>query len=139
MGRVPKNILERKALRVNQKGRCVYLLSLTGEELIRLSGVSRVSRDDDGKLIGYQRPEVRRHVQEIAAYLEMPDMLIAHPLGLSLTSQIKFVSSRGGKTSDGLAGAGMLRIPLPNGEGEKPAWIVDGQQRALAIGLCKEK
>ena len=41
-------IIERKALRVDQKhGRVIYLLSLSGEELIRLSGVSRVSRDDE--------------------------------------------------------------------------------------------
>ena len=37
--------------------------------------------------------------------------------------------------------AGHLKIPiLRNHQEEKPAWIVDGQQRALAIGLaCKER
>jgi len=135
-----KNIIERKALRVCQKGgRHIFLVSLRGTELLRLAGVSRVTRDDDGKLIGYQRPEVRRHVLEIAEYLECPDMLLAHPLILSFSSAVKFVSSRGQKASDGLAETGWLRIPLPREDEEKPAWIVDGQQRALAIGLCKEK
>ena len=135
-----KNFLERKALKVQQKGaRHIFLLSLKGAELLELAGVSRVTRDDDGKLIGYQRAEVRRHVREIADYMESPDMLLAHPIILSFTSAVKFVSSRGQKTSDGIAVAGMLRIPFPVGDEEKPAWIVDGQQRALAISLCSDK
>ena len=137
--KVPR-FLERKALRVQQKGdQCVFLLSLKGTEVLELAGVSRVNRDDDGKLIGYQRAEVRRHVREIAEYLRSPKMLMAHPLILSFNSGVKFVSSRGQKTSDGIAVAGMLRIPWPNGSDEKPAWIVDGQQRALAISLCADK
>lgn len=132
--------LERKALKVNQKGgRCIFLFSLKGGELLDLAGVSRVSRDDSGKLIGYQRAEVRRHVREIADYLETSDMLLAHPLILSFNSNVKFVSSRGQKSSDGIAIGGRIRIPIPTGEDEKPAWIVDGQQRALAIGLCSDK
>ena len=133
-------LLERKALKIQQKGeQCVFLLSLKGYELLDLAGVSRVNRDDNGKLIGYQRAEVRRHVKEIAEYLETPDMLLAHPLILSFNSCVKFVSSRGQKTSDGIAVAGMLRIPWPTASDQKPAWIVDGQQRARAIGLCKNK
>ena len=140
IARMKNNILERKALRVSQKGgHHIFLTSLRGTELLQLAGVSRVSRDDDGRLIGYQRPEVRRHVREIADYLQEPDMLLAHPVILSFTSAVKFVSSRGQKTSDGLAETGWLRIPLPREKEEKPAWIVDGQQRALAIGLCKDK
>jgi DGQHR domain-containing protein len=33
----------------------------------------------------------------------------------------------------------MLQIPLPKSGVVKPAWIVDGQQRALAISLCKKR
>lgn len=133
-------ILERKALCVRQRGgRCIYLMSLTGDELLQLAGVSRICRDDRGKLIGYQRPEVRKHVRAIAEYLQSDDMLLAHPVILSFNSRVKFVSSRGRNTSDGLAVAGMLRIPLPDHPDKKPAWIVDGQQRALAISLCDDK
>lgn len=140
MTRPQKAHLLRKALRVRQKGgRFVYLLSLGGEELLRLASVSRVSRDETGKLIGYQRKEVKRHVQEIADYLDESHMLLAHPIIVSFGSNVKFVSSRGQNVSDGLASAGNLKIPLPRDHEEKPAWIVDGQQRVLAIGLCKDK
>jgi DGQHR domain-containing protein len=135
----PKYI-ERRALRVTQRaGNDLFLLSLSGSELLQVAGISRISRDDGGKLIGYQRAEVKKHVREIARYLDSPDMILAHPLILSFSSSVKFTSSRGQKTSDGLAVAGTIRIPLVNNDGEKPAWIVDGQQRALAIELCKNR
>jgi DGQHR domain-containing protein len=135
-----KNIIERKALKVSQRGgKVIYLLSLKASELLSISGISRVTRDDVGKLIGYQRPEVRRHVKEIADYLSSEDMLLAHPIILAFTSEVRFVSSRGQKSFDGLASAGMLEIPLPRKESDKPAWIVDGQQRALAIQSLKDQ
>jgi len=40
---------------------------------------------------------------------------------------------------DGLVVAGTLEIPLPRQGGRKPGWIVDGQQRALAISKSKRK
>ena len=135
-----KNYIERKALKVSQRGgKVIYLLSLKASELLSISGISRVTRDDVGKLIGYQRPEVRRHVKEIADYLSSEDMLLAHPIILAFTSEVRFVSSRGQKSFDGLASAGMLEIPLPRKESDKPAWIVDGQQRALAIQTLKDQ
>ena len=133
-------IIERKALKVQQRGNSfIYLLSLSGDELLTLAGISRVSRNDGGRLIGYQREGVKKHVKEISEYLQDPAMILAHPLILSFSSNVKFVSSRGQKTSDGLAVAGLLRIPVPNSDKDKPAWIVDGQQRALAIEMCEDK
>jgi DGQHR domain-containing protein len=40
---------------------------------------------------------------------------------------------------DGLVVAGTLEIPLPRQGGRKPGWIVDGQQRALAISKSRKK
>lgn len=137
--RKPKCI-ERRALRIAQpSGTDLFLLTLSGSELLEISGISRVSRDDDGKLIGYQRPEVKKHVREISDYLQSPGMILAHPIILSFSSSVRFTSSRGRKTNDGLAVSGMLEIPVPGKDDAKPAWIVDGQQRALAISLCFRK
>src|SRR5581483_5817794 len=38
---------------------------------------------------------------------------------------------------DGRCVGGTLTIPLPRGREPKPAWIVDGQQRALALSKCR--
>lgn len=140
MSRVNDKIIQRKALRVDQKGgRYIYLLTVSADDLLRIAGVSRVTRDNDGRLIGYQRSDVRRHVRDIAEYLKSDNMLLAHPLILSFSTQVTFVSSRGPHISDGCAVAGTLRIPIHSTDGPKPAWIVDGQQRALAIGLCEDR
>ena len=113
----------------------LYLFSLTGEELLRIAVISRISRDDVGKLIGYQRPEVRSHVKQIVEYLDSGSVIFPSTIVLALSTRVRFHSSRGPKTSDGLSTAGLLEIPIDSDEHQKPAWIVDGQQRALAISM----
>lgn len=132
--------IERRALKVDQGfGKHLFLFTLSGNELLEISSISRISRDDEGRLVGYQRPEVRKHVQDISNYLQSPGMIFAHPIIISLNSTARFVSSRGSKTSDGLSVSGTIEIPVPSDGGSRPAWIVDGQQRALAIAQCPNK
>src|SRR5690606_19626870 len=100
---------------------------------------SRVSRTETGKLIGYQRPEVKRHVDDIVTYLNSDDILFPNSLILALTSTVRFVRSRGPQVGDGLLESGVLEIPIPKGEEAKPAWLVDGQQRALALSKSNRK
>jgi DGQHR domain-containing protein len=136
----PKQHIRRRALRVMQnEAHPLYVFCLTGEELLAVADISRISRADSGKLIGYQRPEVKRHVQDIVTYLNSDEVVFPNSIILALGSHVHFVRSRGPEVDDGLAAAGILEIPLP-GEGEaKPAWIVDGQQRALALSKSKRK
>lgn len=127
-------VLRKRALRLEQTpDHPLYLFTLTGEELMSIADISRVSRDEAGKLIGYQRPEVKQHVQDIVSYLDSEHVVFPNSLILAVSSKTKFVRSRGPNTDDGLAVAGTLEIPVPGGGGQKPAWIVDGQQRALAL------
>jgi DGQHR domain-containing protein len=135
-----RSIVRRRALRIEQcEGHPLYLLALTGEELLSIAEISRVSRDDAGKLIGYQRAEVKRHVQEIVDYLNNANVLFPNSLILALSSRVHFVASRGPNVRDGLATAGTLEIPVPRNGAPKPAWIVDGQQRALAISKSQRR
>jgi DGQHR domain-containing protein len=129
-----RKVMRKRALRVQQNpGHPLYLFSLTGEELMTVADVSRISRDDVGKLIGYQRPEVRRHVQDIVEYLNTKDVLFPNSLILAVTSRVRFTRSRGPQLNNAGATAGVLEIPLPSNGTQRPAWIVDGQQRALAL------
>lgn len=130
----PPTILTRRALRIEQTSEfTLYQFTLTAREILQVADISRVSRDEAGKLIGYQRPEVRSHVKEIVDYLNGPNVLFPNPIILALSSIVKFTSSRGPKTYDGLARGGDIEIPLPEEGRPKPGWIVDGQQRALAL------
>jgi DGQHR domain-containing protein len=127
-------VLKRRALRVTQTSdEPLYLLSLTSREISQVADISRVSRDDAGDLIGYQRPEVRKHVQEITDYLDGDQVLFPNPIIIALPTTVRFACSRGRGNDDRCAVAGTLKIPLPNDGRKKPGWIVDGQQRALAL------
>lgn len=135
-----KRILRRPAIWLSQNTHFpIYLTSLTGKELLEVADISRLSRTDAGKLLGYQRPAVRRHIRDIATYLDGNDVVFPHSLILAFSSQVKFRGARGRKFGDGGATPGVLEIPLPTNGGPRPAWIVDGQQRALAVSKSKRQ
>jgi DGQHR domain-containing protein len=127
--------IERRALRIEQNpGIPLYLFALAAEEVGLVADVARIARNDAGKLIGYQRAEVRNHVKQILDYLNSGDVLFPNGLILALPDTVHFKSSRGPATSDGLATAGTLVITYPaDPEAPRPAWIVDGQQRSRAL------
>jgi DGQHR domain-containing protein len=133
--------LERRALKVLQSDETpLYLFTLAAEEVDFVAEVARIGRDAAGKLIGYQRPEKKKHVKQIQDYLDSQDALFPNGLILALPPEVKFKSSRGPGTNDGLAIAGTLEIPIASeGEGPRPAWIVDGQQRSLALARTKNR
>lgn len=133
-------VIRRRAIRLEQTDRHpLYLFSLTGNEILSVAEISRVSRDDDGKLLGYQRAEVKRHVGDIVDYLNSEAPLFPNSLIFALSSDVKFVRSRGPQVDDGLTQAGTIEIPIPADGEKKPAWIVDGQQRALALSKSKRR
>jgi DGQHR domain-containing protein len=140
--RATRPVLARRALRVKQtNGSQLYVFSLTAPEILQIADISRVNRDETGELIGYQRPEVRQHVQEIVDYLDSDDVIFPNPIIIALPSTVRFVSSRGTKpnTSDEAACNGTLEIRLPVGTEPKPGWIVDGQQRTLALAKARRQ
>ena len=140
MRRNEPNAILRRAIRIEQHPRHpLYLFTLTAAELLRVADVSRVSRDSTGALLGYQRPEVKRHVRNIVEYLDGSQVLFPNSIILALSSGIDFKQIRGPKVDPGIADAGTLRIPLPRPGQPKPAWIVDGQQRALALSQCRRQ
>src|SRR6516164_10600408 len=134
-----KSFIRRPALRIEQnKKHSIYLFSLTGDDILRIAEISRLSRDDAGKLIGYQRADVKRHIEDIVEYLNSDDILFPNSLILALTSKVRFRAQRSSGTDRGSIETGILEIPLSQ-NGIKPGWIVDGQQRALAISKSKRR
>lgn len=135
-----RKVIRRRALRVEQDAaHPLYLFTLTGEELLSIADISRISRDRAGKLIGYQRPEVKRHIRNIVEYLDSDAILFPNSLILALQSSVKFKAVRGPRVGDSFAEAGTIEIPVPRNGDMKPAWIVDGQQRAMALSKTKRK
>jgi DGQHR domain-containing protein len=132
--------IQRRALRIDQNEKHpLYMFTLTSDELLQVADISRLTRDEAGNLIGYQRPDVRQHVQNIVEYLDSESIIFPNSIILALSSSVKFKQSRGPGTDDGFAKSGTLEIPIPAADGPKPAWIVDGQQRAIALSKCKRR
>ncbi|MGK5533409.1 DGQHR domain-containing protein DpdB [Streptomyces sp. URMC 129] len=134
-----ENLITRRALRINQHPDIpLYLFALEAGEVDVVADVARISRDEAGKLLGYQRPEKKQHVKQILEYLDGDEVLFPNGLILALPSSVRFRGSRGPNPSDGLATIGMLEIPLPESrEAPRPALIVDGQQRSLALARTR--
>lgn len=133
-------VLSRRALRIEQSGSAdLFLFVLTAGEILDVADISRVGRGEQGQLIGYQRAAVKQHVANITTYLNSPDPLFPNAIIIALGPGARFTSSRGPKVGDGYAISGTLAIPLPGPGEQKPGWIVDGQQRALALSRAKNQ
>jgi len=143
-GRLSRSIVvRRRALRIFQEAdHPVYLFTLRADELSKIADIVRASRDNGGDLIGYQRPEVRKHVANILEYLNSNNgqVLFPNSIILAMSSAVRFTSTRGPRVDgQGLAAAGTLQFTVPREGDPKPAWIVDGQQRAVALSRCKRR
>lgn len=126
-----------RALKAVQGGVDVFSFFLFGPDVARVADISRINRDN-GQLRGFQRQEVRAHVKSIAEFLDRDAALFPNAIILALSPGVAFRPSRGPRP-EGLtptADAGTLVLPVRD-EGERAAWIVDGQQRSLALARAK--
>jgi DGQHR domain-containing protein len=127
-----------RALQTNQgNGIDVYAFFLYGSDLCRVADITRIAREE-GELKGFQRREIRNHVKAIVDFLDSGPVIFPNAIILALSPEIKFKLSRGSRP-DGMvsvADSGTLTIPV-RPDGERAAWIVDGQQRSLALSRTK--
>ena len=128
-----------RALRTKQgKGVDVFSFFIRGADITQVAEISRISRDETDTLKGFQRKEIQNHVKSIVEYLDQGDVLFPNAIILALSPEVKFTQSRG-PTPEGIAEfaqIGTLSIPI-RAEGRRVAWIVDGQQRSLALSRTK--
>jgi len=116
----------------------IYSFFIEAKDIIEIADISRIKRDDNDNLIGLQRKEVKKHVNDIVEYLDGSNVLFPNSIILAINEEVIFKPARGPKIdSDLYSTAGTLTIPIKE-EGFRPAWIVDGQQRALALSRCNK-
>jgi len=128
------------ALLFKQGDAKVFSFAMPGAQLTQIADLSRIKRDEKKhQLQGFQRAEIQKHVREITEYLDRGPALFPNAVILALSPEVTFTRKRGTKTANlnvGGVEAGTLSIPV-RPEGEKVAWVVDGQQRSLALGRSK--
>jgi DGQHR domain-containing protein len=122
-----------RALRVKQDGETpLFSFFLRSNQILEIADISRIRKDATGALLGYQRGQVNAHVKEIVSYLNSEEILFPNAIILAVSDELKFTKSRGLQVGDADCVAGILEIPI-RPEGQRVAWIVDGQQRTLAL------
>jgi hypothetical protein len=56
-------------------------------DLLRIAAVSRIGRDEQGHLSGFQRPQIAAHIEEIRDYLEKDTAVLPNPIVVALTEK----------------------------------------------------
>lgn len=122
------------AIEVQQsEGRKLYTFAVDGKQLPRFAAISRIARPQGEHIEGYQRPEVLSHIKEIRKYIESESPMIPNAIVLAFDQRVTFVSEK--TPENDYSRTGVIHIPVSDGwkDEEKPAWVVDGQQRMAAI------
>jgi len=77
----PTRFLRLPALQVRQTAESIlYSFAVDAKSISSFAAVSRLRRDANLDLSGYQRTEIRSHILEIKKYLESPDPLIPNAI-----------------------------------------------------------
>ncbi len=126
------------AIEVRQgPNRILYSFAIDGKLIHDFAAISRIRREDDNQIVGYQRPEILSHIAEIRNYIESLSPMIPNAVVIAFDTRVRFQPSRPNKngTSISYSTPGDLIIPIDSiwGEDEKPGFVVDGQQRIAAI------
>src|SRR6516162_441407 len=91
-----KSVLTVRALRTTQvAGVETYAFFLRGSDIVRIADISRVSREENEGLRGFQRKEIQQHVRGIVEYLDQGRVLFPNAIILAFGPEVQFRQSRG--------------------------------------------
>jgi DGQHR domain-containing protein len=117
------NRLTYSAIRAQQSERHEVLsFAATAADVLRFARIDRIGRDDEGRLNGFQRPQIAAHIREIQDYLEQPSAVLPNPIVVAFTHGIEIQRARNGSCT--------VAIDVTEGP---PGYVVDGQQRLSAL------
>lgn len=111
------------AIKIKQHNKEVYTFKVIGKDILNFASIDRIKRNEEGKLLGYQRIEVTKHIKEIMNYLNDEKSILANSIVVCFDSNVKYEVNA--ENDD----FGYICIPKDKIYGQ----IVDGQQRATAL------
>ena len=127
-------VLRLPAIEVRQSAdRVLYTFAVDAKLVHSFSTISRIQRNDEGGLRGYQRPEVLSHIAEIRNYVESESPMIPNAVVIAFDSRVRFEPHEGPSAQYSRMGTLVIPVDPDLPEEKRPGFIVDGQQRLAAI------
>ncbi|MGR5416514.1 DGQHR domain-containing protein DpdB [Vibrio diabolicus] len=115
-------MLKKIALRVEQCHEVkLFVTTMNIAEIESVCTISRIFRSDDNSLMGYQRTELKKHVDNITDYICSEKSVIPNSIIICATSNTSIESK----------GEGIYTLHIP--KKINSAVLVDGQQRVAAL------
>lgn len=118
------------ALKILQGEKTIYTFKANGKHIFDFASISRIKRNEEGILEGYQRIAITKHVEEISNYLESDNAILTNSIVVCFNDQVTF------EPLENNASFGYLNIPYSD---EKNGLIVDGQQRVTALSKIEKE
>lgn len=123
------SVLRFDAIRARQgSSHQVLSFAATAEQVMAIASIARVKRDDCGRLSGFQRPLVSKHIREIRDYLERSDSVMPNAIVLAFTRGVRVTGEAGS----------YVQIEVDASDGPV-GFVVDGQQRLSAMAGLPER
>jgi len=106
----------------------VFTFCAKASEIFSFAVIDRITRNADGGITGFQRPQVANHIKEIREYLSRNDAVLPNSVVVAFTEGVTF-----SEMSDGLT-----KITIDTTK-DNFGYIVDGQQRLSALSGLPDK
>ncbi|MBB4100487.1 DGQHR domain-containing protein DpdB [Sphingomonas kyeonggiensis] len=102
----------------------VVCFTATASRILDVARIERIGRNEEGRLSGFQRPQIASHIREIRDYLATPEAMLPNSIVIAFSSEhARYVD-------------GTLQVTVKDGA---PGWVVDGQQRLCAAAGLDDK
>jgi len=106
----------------------VITISARASEVFAFASIARAGRSENGRLEGFQRPQVASHIREISEYLKAPDAVLPNSVVVGFVEGVKIRESS----------PGLVELSI-DASGDPLGYVIDGQQRLTALARLPEK
>ncbi len=107
----------------------IFAFCARAKDILRFSRIDRIGREENGKLKGFQRPQVSNHINEIRNYLTQEEAVLPNSIVVAFTSGIEINRNTEGN---------MATVTISVDEANL-GFVVDGQQRLSALQGLPDK
>ena len=101
----------------------VFVFAANPKDVLSFAAIERVARTESGQLKGFQRHQVASHIRDIRDYLSREDALLPNAVIVAFIDGVKIKN----------LADGVVQVDITVPAGEKPGFVVDGQQRLTAL------